>query len=95
MTLKAHAVCSSPSTRHGDSDADLSGKLQRLHLAFIYVESMAGLCATIHYIIEADELFVLTLQATYLHMDFGTVLNTIGLLVHIYLCIYLLFTRWG
>ena len=31
---------------------------------------MAGMCATIHYIIEADELFVQTLQATYLHMDF-------------------------
>ena len=34
---------------------------------------MAGMCATIHYIIEADELFVQTLLATYLHMDFGTV----------------------
>ena len=45
----------------------------RLHLAFICIESMAGMCATIHYIIEADELFVQTLQATYLHMDFGTV----------------------
>ena len=56
---------------------------------------MAGMCATIHYIIEADELFVQTLQATYLHMDFGTVLNTIGLLMHIYQRINLLFTRWG
>ena len=56
---------------------------------------MAGMCATILYITEADELFVLTLQATYLHLDFGTVLNTIGLLVHIYLRIYLFFTRWG
>ena len=44
-----------------------------LHLAFIVWKSMAGMCATIHYIIEADELFVQTLQATYLHMDFGTV----------------------
>ena len=95
MTLEAHAFCSSPSTRHGDLDADLSRKLQRLHFAFIYVESMAGMCATIHYIIEADELFVQTLQSTYLHLDFGTVLNTIGLLMHIYLRIYLLFTRWG
>ena len=49
---------------------------------------MAGMCPTIHYIIEADELFVQTLQATYLHMDFGTVLNTIDLLAHIYLRIY-------
>ena len=34
---------------------------------------MAGMCATIHYIIEANELFVQALQAIYLHMDFGTV----------------------
>ena len=34
---------------------------------------MAGMCATIHCIIEADELFVQTLQATYFHIDFGTV----------------------
>ena len=47
------------------------------------MESMAEMCATIHYMIEADELFVQTVQATYLHMDFGIVLNTI--LVHIYL----------
>ena len=56
---------------------------------------MAGMCATTHYIIESDELFVQALLATYLHMDFGTVLNTISLLVHIYLRIYLLFTQWG
>ena len=31
----------------------------RLHLVFICMESMAGMCATMHYIIEADELFVL------------------------------------
>ena len=34
---------------------------------------MAGMRTTIHYIIEADELFVQTQQATYLCMDFGTV----------------------
>ena len=34
---------------------------------------MAEMCATILYIIEADELLVQTLQATYLHMDFETV----------------------
>ena len=53
------------------------------------MESMAEMCATIHYIIEADELFVQTVQATYLHMDFGIVLNTI--LVHPLVHIYLLF----
>ena len=45
----------------------------RLHLAFIAWKSLAGMCATKHYIIKADELFAQTLQATYLHMDFGTV----------------------
>ena len=34
---------------------------------------MAGMCATIHYIIEADEFFGQTLQATYIYMDFGIV----------------------
>ena len=33
---------------------------------------MAGMYATIHYIIETDKLFVQTLQATYLRMGFGT-----------------------
>ena len=64
----------------------------RLYLAFTCMESMAGMRATIHYMIEADELFVQTLQATYLHMDFGTVLDTIGLLA---IRIYLSFTRGG
>ena len=45
----------------------------KLHRAFIVWKSISGMCATIHYVIEADELFLQTLQATYLHMDFGTV----------------------
>ena len=45
---------------------------------------MAGMCASIHYIIEADELLVQTLQATYLHMDFGTVFGLNG-----FTCLYL------
>ena len=56
----------------------------RLHLAFICMESMAGMCATIHFIIEADELFVQALQATYPHMDFGTVFGH-----HRCTCLYL------
>ena len=42
MTLEALAVSSSPSTRHGDTDADCQGSF-RLHLAFICMESMAGM----------------------------------------------------
>ena len=46
---------------------------------------MAGMCATLHYVIEADELFLPTLQATYVSIwTLGLFLDTIGLLVYIY-----------
>ena len=73
-----------PSTRHGDSDEDLSRKLQ--NLPYIYCMEIYGrMCAIIHYIIEPAELFVQTVQAIYLLWTVGLFWDTIGLLVHIYL----------
>ena len=65
----------------------------RLHLAFIVWKSMAGMCATIHYIMVADECILYKLPIFI--WTLGLFLETIGLLVHIYLRIYLSFTRKG